>query len=75
VPLPTFPVRTSKSSLDQFFATSLTWARALRLPLYLNEADKEWYQRLDDIRDTDQVVWWRHERALSPAVKMIECGG
>ena len=59
----------------QFFTTSLTWSRALRIPLYLCEADKEWFQRAGDIRDSDKVVWWEGEKELGPGVRVIQCGG
>jgi hypothetical protein len=59
----------------QFFSTSLTWSRALGVPLYLNEADKEWFQRLGDIRPDDQVVWWSGRKELGPGVTLVQCGG
>ena len=59
----------------QFFASSLTWSRALGISLYLNEADQDWYQRYKDIITEDQVVWWRDERELGAGVRVIECGG
>lgn len=61
--------------LVQFFTTSLTWARCFRVPLYLCEADKEWFQRTSDIRETDDVRWWTGEQIIGPRVKLIQCGG
>lgn len=43
--------------------------------MYLCEADKEWYQRLDDIEDSDNVRWWSGEVELGKGVKVIQCGG
>jgi hypothetical protein len=45
------------------------------VPLYLNEADKEWFQRLGDIRPDDQVVWWSGRKELGPGVTLVQCGG
>jgi hypothetical protein len=59
----------------QFFASSLTWARALRVPLYLCKADKRWFQRLGDIRPEDNVQWWSGEAILGQGVKVVQCGG
>lgn len=59
--------------LIKFFTTSLTWARALRVPLYLSSADKTWYQRSGDV--TDEVVWWDDEIKLSTELRGVICGG
>ncbi|WVQ93691.1 hypothetical protein IAU59_000767 [Kwoniella sp. CBS 9459] len=69
------PLKGIVISHPHFFSTSLTWSRALDVPLYLNEDDKDWFQRLGDIRDSDQVVWWTGERELGKGVKVIQCGG
>lgn len=61
--------------MSQFFATSLTWSRALRVTLYLCEADREWFQRLSDIKQEDQVVWWTGRKDIGPGVTLIQCGG
>lgn len=58
----------------QFFSTSLTWSRALKVPLYINANDKQWYARKPEIKD-DEVVWWRDKITLSEGVDVIECGG
>jgi len=60
---------------QQFFATSLTWSRAIGVPLYLNEADKDWFQRLGDLKDTDEIVWWTGRKELGPGVTLVQCGG
>jgi hypothetical protein len=60
---------------SQFFASSLTWSRALRVPLYLCEADNRWFQRLSDIRPEDKVEWWSGEAILGQGVKVVQCGG
>ena len=62
-------------SLDQFFSTSLTWARALQVPLYVCEADKEWYQRFDDIKSSDEVIWFSDKVELGKGVTVVQCGG
>ncbi|OCF45103.1 hydrolase [Kwoniella heveanensis CBS 569] len=69
------PLKGIAISHPHFFSTSLTWSRALNVPLYLNEDDKEWYQRLGDIRESDPVIWWIGERELGRGVKVIQCGG
>ncbi|WVQ79136.1 hypothetical protein IAT38_001231 [Cryptococcus sp. DSM 104549] len=69
------PLKAIAISHPHFFSTSLTWARALRVPLYLCEADKEWFQRLDDVKESDDVRWWTGEAELGPGVKVIQCGG
>lgn len=60
---------------SQFFSTSLTWSRALGVPLYLNEGDKDWFQRLGDIKDTDKVIWWTGKMEVGPGVTLVQCGG
>lgn len=57
----------------QFFSTSLTWARALNIPLYINESDREWYQRADEAKDV--VRWWTGREVLADGVTLIQCGG
>ncbi|ORY29341.1 hypothetical protein BCR39DRAFT_532414 [Naematelia encephala] len=69
------PLKAIAISHPHFFSTSLTWSRALRVPLYLCSADKEWFQRLSDITPQDDVRWWTDEIDLGPAVKLIQCGG
>ncbi|KAK1927792.1 hypothetical protein DB88DRAFT_507865 [Papiliotrema laurentii] len=69
------PLKAIAISHPHFFSTALTWSRALQVPLYLCEADKAWFQRLDDVRDTDQIRWWSNETELGPGVKLIQCGG
>ncbi|WWC66731.1 uncharacterized protein I206_100636 [Kwoniella pini CBS 10737] len=69
------PLKGIAISHPHFFATSLTWARALRVPLYLCEDDKEWYQRLNDIEAQDHIIWWKGEKELDKGVKLIQCGG
>ncbi|WVF66059.1 hypothetical protein IAT40_000797 [Kwoniella sp. CBS 6097] len=69
------PLKGIVISHPHFFSTSLTWSRALSVPLYLNEDDKEWFQRLVDVKDKDQVVWWTGEKELGKGVKVIQCGG
>ena len=59
----------------QFFSTSLTWSRALNVPLYLCEADKEWFYRSGDVTETDQLVWFTGSIALSENIKVVQCGG
>lgn len=51
------------------------WCRALRVPLYICAADKEWYQRRGDIDEDDRVVFWEGKRQLLPTVQVIQCGG
>ncbi|WWD16304.1 hypothetical protein CI109_100730 [Kwoniella shandongensis] len=69
------PLRAIAISHPHFFAASLTWSRALKVPLYICEADKEWFQRLDDVRDNDDIRFWSDEEELGPGVKVIQCGG
>lgn len=45
------------------------------MPLYLCEADKEWYQRLGDVKEDDQVIWWSDRREIGPGVTAVQCGG
>lgn len=45
------------------------------MPLYICEADKEWFQRVSDVRETDDVRWWTGEQNIGPRVKLIQCGG
>lgn len=59
----------------QFFSTSLTWARALDVPLYICETDKEWYQRRGEIRPEDNVVFWTGRETVGPGVTVVQCGG
>ncbi len=59
----------------QFFTTSLTWSRALGIPIYLCETDKEWYQRLNDIKPEDDIRWFTDEAVLGKGVTVIQCGG
>jgi hypothetical protein len=63
------------SGIIQFFTTSLTWSRALQIPLYLCSADKQWLQRLEDIHAHDRVVWWDDMFELARGLKLIQCGG
>ncbi|WWC58309.1 uncharacterized protein I303_100849 [Kwoniella dejecticola CBS 10117] len=69
------PLKGIAISHPHFFSTSLTWSRALKVPLYLCEDDQEWYQRSGDIGKDDAVVWWKGEQELGPGVKVIQCGG
>ncbi|WWC85986.1 uncharacterized protein L201_000857 [Kwoniella dendrophila CBS 6074] len=70
------PLKGISISHPHFFTTSLTWSRALNVPLYLCEDDKEWYQRISDIKEEDDnIIWWRSEKELSKSVKLIQCGG
>lgn len=59
----------------QFFSSSLTWSRALNIPLYICAADKEWYSRIGDLKDSDDVRLWSGETELGPGVKLVQCGG
>lgn len=75
-PIPTEgPNRLANMLNVQFFSTSLTWSRALQVPLYLCAADKEWYQRADDIKPSDQIIWWSDTVSLGPNVSLVQCGG
>ncbi|WVR03655.1 hypothetical protein IAU60_000650 [Kwoniella sp. DSM 27419] len=69
------PLKGIAISHPHFFSTSLTWSRALQVPLYLCEDDKEWYQRSGDITEGDQVEWWTGEKVLSQGLKLVQCGG
>ncbi|WRT63881.1 uncharacterized protein IL334_000807 [Kwoniella shivajii] len=69
------PLRAIAISHPHFFTTSLTWSRALKVPLYLCEDDREWFQRSGDITHDDQVIWWKGEQELGKGVKVIQCGG
>ncbi|WVW81997.1 hypothetical protein I302_104002 [Kwoniella bestiolae CBS 10118] len=69
------PLKGIAISHPHFFSTSLTWSRALKVPLYVCEDDKEWYQRLSDSKDDDQVIWWKDEQELGRGVKVVQCGG
>ncbi|KAI9632904.1 uncharacterized protein MKK02DRAFT_19982 [Dioszegia hungarica] len=69
------PLRGIAISHPHFFSTSLTWSRLLGVPLYLNEADKAWYVRLDEIGEGDKVVWWTGEREIGKGLRLIQCGG
>ncbi|OCF73545.1 hydrolase [Kwoniella mangroviensis CBS 8886] len=69
------PLKAIAISHPHFFSTSLTWSRALKVPLYLCEDDKDWYQRLGDIRPDDQVVWWIGEKEMGRGIMLVQCGG
>ncbi|WVO13301.1 hypothetical protein L204_100914 [Cryptococcus depauperatus] len=69
------PLRAIAISHPHFFTTSLTWSRALNIPLYICADDREWYQRLDDIKETDDVRFWTQQVQLGKGVKLIQCGG
>lgn len=69
------PLKAMAISHPHFFTTSLTWARALQIPLYLCEADREWFQRLPDVKDDDDIRWFTDEALLGHGVKVIQCGG
>ncbi len=57
----------------QFYTTSLTWSRALGVPLVLAVADKEWFFRETHV--TDEIRWLEDCKEIGPDVKMIRCGG
>lgn len=62
-------------SHPHFFSTSLTWSRALHVPLYVCETDREWYQRRGEIGPDDEVKWWTGRREIGPGVTVVQCGG
>ncbi|RXK35967.1 hydrolase [Tremella mesenterica] len=68
------PLRAIAISHPHFFSTSLTWARALQVPLYICEDDKPWFQRLSDVSE-GEIKWWRGKQELGPGVTVIQCGG
>ncbi|TXT07490.1 hypothetical protein VHUM_03210 [Vanrija humicola] len=68
------PLKAMAISHPHFFSTSLTWARALGVPLYINALDKEWYQRRESA-GADEVVFWSGTQRLSSTLTLIECGG
>jgi len=70
-----YPRQHKAHTYAQFYSTSLTWSRALNVPLYLNALDEEWYQRKGSLKDDDRVVFWREKVELGPNVTVIECGG
>lgn len=43
------------------------------MPVYINGADKEWYQRRSEVKD--EIRWWRGKETLADGVTLIECGG
>lgn len=58
----------------QFFSTSLTWSRCLKVPLILAAADKHWFQRLSDVKE-GEIEWVHNVASLEDGVTMIQCGG
>ncbi|KLT42614.1 hypothetical protein CC85DRAFT_307982 [Cutaneotrichosporon oleaginosum] len=62
-------------SHPHFYSTSLVWARALNVPLYICETDKEWFVRRGDIQHTDEVRFWTGRETLGPGVTLVQCGG
>ncbi|KAL1411864.1 hypothetical protein Q8F55_002839 [Vanrija albida] len=68
------PLKAIAISHPHFFCTSLTWARALGVPLYINELDREWYARAGSLRE-GEVVFWRGTHALTASITLVECGG
>ncbi|AFR97789.2 hydrolase [Cryptococcus neoformans C23] len=69
------PLKAMAISHPHFFSSSLTWSRALNIPLYICAADKEWYSRIEDLKDSDDVRFWSGEVELGPGVKLVQCGG
>lgn len=51
------------------------WARALGVPLYICETDKEWYQRRAEIKPEDEVRFWSKRETVGPGITLVECGG
>lgn len=43
--------------------------------MYLCEADRDWFQRLGDIMEEDQVIWWTGRKEIGPGVTLVQCGG
>jgi hypothetical protein len=58
----------------QFYSTSLTWARCLRVPLIIAAADKHWFQRLSDVKE-GEIEWFHNEASLEDGVNVIQCSG
>ncbi|GMK59596.1 hypothetical protein CspeluHIS016_0802020 [Cutaneotrichosporon spelunceum] len=69
------PLKAIAISHPHFFSTSLVWARALRVPLYLCAADREWYARASDVTASDDVRFWTGRADLGPGVTLVQCGG
>ncbi|ODN76721.1 hypothetical protein L202_05346 [Cryptococcus amylolentus CBS 6039] len=69
------PLKAMAISHPHFFATSLTWARALKIPLYICASDQTWFARAEDLEDGDDVRFWLGEEVLGPGVKLVQCGG
>lgn len=51
------------------------WSRALRVPLYINGADRSWFRRAGDIDADDRVEFWTGTFKLLPNVRLYQCGG
>jgi hypothetical protein len=58
----------------QFYSTSLTWARCLRVPLIIAASDKHWFQRQSDVKE-GEIEWFHNEASLEDGVNVIQCGG
>ena len=75
----TFPFVISLATLtdliqQQFYSTSLTWARCLGVPLLISKADAHWFQRSSDT-DPGEIEWFHNDAPLEDGVNVIQCGG
>lgn len=43
--------------------------------MYINGADKDWFQRRDDVQPEDRVEYWRNHVDLGGGVELYECRG